>query len=225
MRYSPSFGGGIGTRSIPQSGHFPAVADRTSGCIGHQKASGRSFSRTISTRTPPPASNSADSDVRFTGVTPIRRDRGFVIAGHEAKMVIAAGVRLNDPCRGPRSRCCRNTPGRAATPQPIRTHAPRLAAQVRWVTLVEPVEQHEFIVCPDADAQPGDDDTRASQLRRGLVHRRRRIADAVVHVMKAHGLRLIGDSERPRNTRRQPTETGSSLPVIIAPRLVTIRML
>ena len=225
MRYSPSFGGGIGTRSIRQSGHFPAVPDRTSGCIGHQKASGRSFSRTISTRTPPPASNSADSDVRFTGVTPIRRDRGFVIGGDEAKMVIAAGVRLNDPCRGPRSRCCRNTSG----VQPFHSRSVRTRhvwlQQVRWVTLVEPVEQHEFIVCPDADAQPGDDDTRASQLRRSLVHRHRRIAYPEMHVMEAHGLRLIGTRKGHETHEGSQQKPDHRLPVIISPRLVTTRML
>ena len=83
-------------------------------------------------------------------------------------------------------------PWSAAIPQPIRSTRHVWLQQVLWVTLVEPVEQHEFIVCPDADAQPGDDYTRASQLRRGLVHRHRRIAYPEMHVMEAHGLRLIG---------------------------------
>ena len=42
----------MGTNGMPQSGHFPAVADLTSGCIGHQYASSASVSRTISTATP-----------------------------------------------------------------------------------------------------------------------------------------------------------------------------
>ena len=204
------------------SPQYPTEHQDASGTRRHLAGRFRGRSRR---ERPPPASNSADSDVRFTGVTPIRRDRGFVIGGDEAKMVIAAGVRLNDPCRGPRSRCCRYTPGlQPSHSRSVRTRHVWLQ-QVRWVTLVEPVEQHEFIVCPDADAQPGDDDTRASQLRRSLVHRHRRIAYPEMHVMEAHGLRLIGTRKGHETHEGSQQKPDHRLPVIISPRLVTIRML
>ncbi len=60
----------MGTSAMAQMRQFAAAGDRTSGCIGHQKTSGRSVSRTISTIAPDWSRNHARSSLTDTGVAP-----------------------------------------------------------------------------------------------------------------------------------------------------------
>ena len=77
----------MGTSAIAHSGHFPLPGDRTPGCIGHQYASGRSVSRTISTTRPDVSLKRARSSLTRNGVDGERGDYRSWIVGGEGDVI------------------------------------------------------------------------------------------------------------------------------------------
>ena len=184
----------MGTSAMAQIGHLPRPGERTSGCIGHQNASGRSVSRTIST--------TRRSEGGRTRPLVVGRKRRRRRARRSPRRIVGSeGHVVEDGVRNRRARRrCRASDG-GATRTPLRRQPPdRLGyasaglAPARSTYCRGPgaIEQHVLTVRRARRRPPCRIVARPLECIRGVAERVAGIRHAVVEVMEANASAATG---------------------------------